>query len=458
MRIKILFLTIFFLLLLKTAYSLKSYINQYDKRIYKGVYIDGRSVSGLTKNDIARYYVEKNKKIKNIKLTVFFRNEPQATFSAEKLKIRYDSQTPAIQAYLIGRSNRKSSSFFQIFLSFFNLKKFYFESGIDYDKSLVNEFLNAIEEKYNKPAQNALFKFESGRVTSFKKEKKGVEIDSSSFMKEFDSNIKAIKKNAFRTKLKIVEKIIYPEITLSSINDYGIEEEIATGVSNYSHSINERVHNLILASSKFNGVLIAPGETLSFNKTVGDISNLTGYKPAYIIKEGKTVLGDGGGVCQVSTTLFRAALNAGLDIVERQPHAYRVSYYENDSSAGYDATVFSPSVDLKIRNNTTSHILISTEIDQTQNLLFFHLFGKKDGRQIEVGKAVIWDQTPPPPDKYQDDPTLKKGTVRQVDFPAWGTKAYFSYKVIKDKQVVIDKKFYSFYKPWAAVFMVGVAD
>ena len=252
--------------------------------------------------------------------------------------------------------------------------------------------------------------------------------------------------------------ILLPEITLASINNYGIEELIAEGRSNYSHSILTRIHNVLLAASKFNGVLIPPGKTLSFNETVGDISSLTGYQPAYIIKEGKTVLGDGGGVCQVSTTLFRAALNAGLPIVERTAHAYRVLYYENDMKPGFDATVFGPTVDLKIKNDTPAYILIQTEADEENNLLYFRLYGKKDNRKVEISPAILWDVAPPPDPKYQEDATLKKGVVKQIDFPAWGGKASFEYKVFKDQKQVLDQKFYSSYRPWQAVYLVGTAD
>ena len=101
-------------------------------------------------------------------------------------------------------------------------------------------------------------------------------------------------------------------------------------------------------------MLIPPGGTISYNEIVGDISAATGYQPAYIIKDGRTILGDGGGVCQVSTTLFRAGLSAGLPILERHPHAYRVHYYEEGGyKPGLDATVFAPGVDLKMKNDTS---------------------------------------------------------------------------------------------------------
>ena len=166
----------------------------------------------------------------------------------------------------------------------------------------------------------------------------------------------------------------------------------------------------------------------------------------------------GGGVCQVSTTLFRAALSAGLPIVERTAHAYRVGYYENDSKPGFDATVFAPSPDLKIKNDTPASILIQTEVDQINNLLYFRFYGKKDQRKVEISPVTVYDVVPPLPEIRQDDPTLKKGVVKQVDYPAWGAKAVFDYKVSNGDMVSFEKKFFSSYRSWQAIYLVGTAE
>jgi vancomycin resistance protein YoaR len=168
-------------------------------------------------------------------------------------------------------------------------------------------------------------------------------------------------------------------------------------------------------------------------------------------------LGDGGGVCQVSTTFFRAALNAGLPIVERRSHSYRVAYYEQGFSPGLDATVFDPTTDLKIKNDTDNYILIQTIFNEKESRLTFDLYGTNDGRISTVGKSVIKSSTPPPEDLYIDDPTLKIGVVKQIDYKAWGAKVYFNYKVEKDGVILFEKIFYSNYQPWQAKFLRGTA-
>lgn len=432
--------------------------NSYKNKIYPNVYIDNQTFGGKTKNQVDEFFEKKSAGLKNVSLTVIFNDQPVATFSGAALNLKYDGQTAAERAYLVGRSKFFLSRLYQKIVSLMSLGRYDFISTIDYDRSKAKDLADSLKDQYDYPAKNALFKFENNRVVNFRKEEKGQEIIKESFLADFDNTVQSLKSKPINLTINVKPRVIEPEITLSSINNYGIEELITTGKSDFSHSIPERVHNVILAASKFNGVLIPPGKTLSFGETVGDISSLTGYKPAYIIKEGKTVLGDGGGVCQVSTTLFRAALNAGLPIIERNAHAYRVLYYENDMKPGFDATVFAPTVDLKIKNDTPAHILIETEVDSENSLLYFRLYGKKDDRKVEIGDGYLWDVAPPPPAKYQDDPTLKKGVVKQVDFPAWGGKASFNYKVYKEGKLAIDQKFYSNYRPWQAVYLVGTAD
>ena len=427
-------------------------------KIYPNVYLDNQNFGLKIKDEIINSYNKKSLKLKNTSITVIFENEPVATFSAQSIGLKYDGKTIAERAYLIGRSSNLPSKYLQKILTIFNLKKFYFESQIEYENSDIKDFLSLSEDKYNLPAKNALFKFDKGKVVEFRKETEGLKIMSKQFLIDFDKVVNNLKTDTTNKKIILNSEIVKPEIKLSDINEYGVEELIAIGKSDFTHSIPQRIHNLTLAASKFNGVLIPKDKGFSFNETVGEISSLTGYQPAYVIKEGKTVLGDGGGVCQVSTTLFRAALNAGLPIIERNAHAYRVGYYENDSQPGFDATIYGPTVDLKIKNDTPGYILIETEVDAENNLLYFKFYGKKDNRRVEISKATVYDFVPALQPKYQDDPTLKKGVTKQIDFPASGAKAFFSYKVFQGDNTTIDTKFYSNFRPWAAVYLVGSAE
>jgi len=257
------------------------------------------------------------------------------------------------------------------------------------------------------------------------------------------------------TTIEIPVSQTKPQIATGDVNNLGIKELIGRGTSRFAGSIPSRIHNVELASSRINGLLIKPGETFSFNSSLGEVSGSTSFQQAYVIQSGRTVLGDGGGVCQVSTTIFRAALNAGLPIIERKAHSYRVGYYEQDSKPGIDATVYNPTADLKIKNDTPGHILIQTIFNRKNLTLVFELYGTSDGRVATISTPRVWDLVPAPPDLYQEDPTLAPEVKKQVDWAAAGAKAAFDYKVERFGETLQQRTFYSNYRPWQAVYLVG---
>lgn len=328
-----------------------------------------------------------------------------------------------------------------------------------YEEEKLQDIINTVSQKFAQPVQEATFKFENNRVQEFKPAKNGREVDKNKLKDQIIETLMTIESQPLK-EYTINPPVIHtePTATTEGVNNLGIKELIGKGSSKFKGSIASRMHNIGLASSRLNGILIPPGQTFSFNEALGDVSTFTGYQQAYIIKEGKTILGDGGGVCQVSTTFFRAALNAGLPILERQPHSYRVTYYEQDSGPGLDATVFQPSPDLKIKNDTPAHILIQTSFDQKNATLIFELYGTSDGRIVEVSKPKTWDVTPPPPDLYQDDPTLPVGVVKQIERRTNGSKVSFDYKVTRNEEVLQNRTFYSVYRPWQAVYLRGIAS
>ncbi len=320
------------------------------------------------------------------------------------------------------------------------------DKRVEYQK-IVDEIKRDIEVK----ARDAVLQFDQGKVVEFSPEREGVEVKED----ETIENLKTIIERASSTEMEISVVITKPKITVGEINNLGIKELIGVGASRFLGSIPNRIHNLTLASSRLNGVVVAPGETFSMNGALGEVSRATGYREAYVISQGRTVLGDGGGVCQTSTTMFRAALNAGLPIVERKSHAYRVHYYEDDMGPGYDSTVFNPSVDLKFINDTPAHILIQTKVDQKNFSLRYEFYGTKDDRVVNISKARFLSQSPALGTIYQDDPTLPEGTLRQVDWSAPGAKVSFDYKVTRGDETLQDKTFVSSYQPWAAVYLRG---
>ncbi|NTU46564.1 hypothetical protein HGA88_02975 [Candidatus Roizmanbacteria bacterium] len=462
-RILTLILGISFALLFFTVLILGNYIVFMEKKLssslYPGVFIDKQEVGYKTAAQLKKEYQAKYAYLQNKAFTIRYKDQPVATLSAEKINLHSNANEIVDRAYLVGRTPHIPTRVTQKLLSLLHLSTFQFSTYVTYDKNSIDEVLGDLEDRFNQKPKDALFTFENGKVKEFSKDEPGLRIKSNMVRLHLERAVFDVSTNPqASTTITLEDEVIQPEITLAKANNFGIEELIGEGVSNFTHSIPSRIYNVNIASSKFNGVLIEKDKDISFNQIVGEISARTGYQPAYIIQNGRTVLGDGGGVCQVSTTLFRAAMNAGLPILERHAHAYRVGYYENDSKPGFDATVYSPTVDLRIKNDTGAAILILTEIDKDKNLLYFRLYGKKDGRKSEISEPVISDQAPPLPAVYQDDPTLKKGVTKQVDYPAWGAKSVFNYKITYATNKIEEQKFVSVYKPWAPVYLVGTAD
>lgn len=326
----------------------------------------------------------------------------------------------------------------------------------DYKEEVIIDLVTDVASSVNREPQNSTFVFDGGKVKEFSPAKDGVRIKEDSLVNMITGNLRTLETTDSKiVSFKIPYETAAPDIETEDVNNLGIKELVGRGSSRYRGSISSRVYNLTLAASRFNGVLVAPGETFSFNSTLGDVSLNTGYKKAYIIKDGKTVLDDGGGVCQVSTTLFRAVLDAGLPVIERRAHAYRVGYYEQDSTVGFDATVYSPTTDFKFKNDTPGHLLIQTYANTAASSLVFEIYGTSDGRVATTTKPIVTDVSPPPEDLYVDEPTLPEGTIKQIDWKAWGAKSRFTYKVQRDGEVIYEKIFYSNYRPWQAIFLRG---
>ena len=445
---------VFLILILALCIGVYSFDTYYSGKVYPNVSIDGVNFGGKTPQEVEQYWDSQNVPFEQAVFEFKYENQI-ATISGTEISLGYDATLSATQAYAIGRSG----NIFRDFVSKFLRGPIVLVPYFRWESSLVKQTLDDLSSAINIPVEEALFQFENGRVTQFKTSKDGRAVDQDEALKRFEEAVKSLPHAPlYHIVVNLPVLTIQPKVTTEKVNSFGIKELIGRGYSEYKASIPSRVHNVILAASRINGVLIPPGETFSFNDAVGDISAATGYQSAYIIKEGRTVLGDGGGVCQVSSTLFRAALAAGLPIVERHAHAYRVHYYEEAGyKAGLDATVFSPGVDLKFKNDTPAYILIQTEADEAKRTLAFEFYGTHDGRSAEILNHVVYGETAPPPPLYQDDPTLPPGVTKQVDFASWGAKAKFDYKVTRGNDVLQDTTFYSDFRPWQAVYLRGQA-
>ncbi|MBI2451169.1 MAG: VanW family protein [Parcubacteria group bacterium] len=246
--------------------------------------------------------------------------------------------------------------------------------GFNVSLEKTKDLLTLFSQGINRESNNAQFVAENGKVTTFRQSFEGLRlnIDASSFL--LKQSILAKKKE---TELAVSK--IQPDITTAGANNLGVVDLLGRGTTDFTGSPESRVHNIKTAAAKFNGILIKPGEKFSFNKILGEVTPEEGYRAALVIKDHQTIPEYGGGICQVSTTVFRAAIFSGLDIIERYPHSYAVKYY---NPQGFDATVYPGGPDLKFINNTERYILIQTKI--AGNKLIIEFYGTKDGRSVKI--------------------------------------------------------------------------
>ena len=246
------------------------------------------------------------------------------------------------------------------------------------------------------------------------------------------------------------------QITASEL---GITELVAEATTYYTGSSQNRRTNIAVGVSKMNGIIVGPGEEFSFNYYLGDIAYENGFVDGLVIFGGRTVNGIGGGICQVSTTLFRAAFNSGLAITERNSHGYRVGYYElNGQPPGMDAAIWQPERDFRFQNNTPHHILIEANVYPGDNALQFRFYSTQHWR-VEIEDAIVRENEPAPSARFVSNPDLTLGEISQIDFAADGADVTV-YRNIYDLQGNLQFEDYAFthYVPWQAVYEVAPGD
>jgi vancomycin resistance protein YoaR len=337
-------------------------------------------------------------------------------------------------------------------------------SGARYQVSLnsteLRQFLTDLAPKLSQTPRNTHFTFndETSQLEVIQPAVIGRVLD-------VDGSIRTIQENLYAAKhtVPLVFITTPPPVTDQMTGEQlGITELVHVEYSYFFGSGASRVQNIKIAASSFHGLLIAPGETFSMASVMGDISLDNGYAEAMIIMNGRTIKGVGGGVCQVSTTLFRAAFFSGFPIVERQPHAYRVSYYERRANgavdpnlAGLDATVFVPLVDLKFTNDTPYWLLMETYVSEARQQITWKFYSTKDGRNVEWTTTGPENIVPAPEALYKENPDLPQGEVKQVDWTADGADVTVDRKVYKDGNVYLHDVITTHYEPWQAIYEYG---
>ncbi|HTL39620.1 MAG TPA: VanW family protein [Methylomirabilota bacterium] len=252
--------------------------------------------------------------------------------------------------------------------------------------------LDTLSQTINQKPENAALTVKDNFATNFNPGQNGQILDLYQLIKKLQTGMVTI-------NLPVL--VSEPDVKLADTNNFGIKELVAVGESNFTGSPHNRIININVGAGKYNGLIVKQGEEFSFNKYLGDVDGEHGFLPELVIKPEGVIPEFGGGLCQVSTTTFRAAMNAGLPITARRNHSFAVQYY---SPQGTDATIYPGASDLKFINNLPSDMLIRTRIEGHK--LYFEFYGTKDTRTVAFDGPTVYDKKP--------DGSMKATWIRHV--------------------------------------------
>ena len=287
---------------------------------------------------------------------------------------------------------------------------------IDISQDTIKEYLESVQKNLTSQPVNAKLRFniETQQIQILEPGKEGTKLMMEESSKRIRNDILA---GIDKTELFVA--VTSPLIDESQFDALGVKTLLGKGESNFRGSSRSRVKNINVAANKISSTLLKPEEEFSFVNTLGKVDARNGYLPELVIKGNKTIPEYGGGICQVSTTLFRAALNAGLPITERRAHSYVVNYY---GKPGLDATIYLPKPDFKFQNDTNHHILIQHYIVGT--ILYYEIYGTSTGKTAKTIEPIVLESNP-------------DGSMKTV-----------AYREIYEGDVMIKRDaFYSTYRP-----------
>ena len=479
-------IAVIILLFISTIFSV---LNLNNEKIISGVSISGMDVSGLSKNEatekIKNIYNEKIEKEIGIKYQDY-----EATLSPKLMEVNYEIDNALEEAWLTGRNSNIIVNNYKILSTLLAKKNINVNMGIN--EEVTKKSIEDIEINLPGVMIESNYSIEEDELIILKG-KAGIGIDKDNLLEKIKEKLNDINaadddielqvidktpqeidiqkihdeiyteaKDAYYTKdpftvypevegidfdveaaKKILEEekeeyvipltITKPKITLDDIGSEAFPDKLATFTTRYDASDSARTTNLIIACRKINGKVVAAGETFSYNSALGARTASAGYKNAKVYENGEVVDGIGGGICQISSTLYNAILMANLETVERRNHQFVTSYLP----AGRDATVVYGLTDFKFKNTRQYPIRI---VASAQNgIATVSIYGIKEENEYTFSISTRTVETIPSTVKYVDDPTLSVGTEKVKQKGANGLKTETYITKMLDGKVISTK-------------------
>ena len=329
---------------------------------------------------------------------------------------------------------------------------------VSVDLSAFAPFLTTLGPTLGKRSAEGRFDFDpaSGQLNPLRPAREGRELDVAETIRRLEAAVF----DPLNRRVAMYFRTLQPRYPHGvTAAELGITELVSESTTYYWGSWQNRRSNIALGAGKLHGIIVAPGEEFSFNQHLGEITPEAGYLEGSVILGGATVTGIGGGICQVSTTMFRAAYSGGYAVTERNSHGYRVGYYEYAGAGpGLDAAIWQPDLDLRFQNNTPYHLLIESAFLGAQDALQFRIYSTPHWRTV-IEQPIIRDVVPAPPAAFVEAGDLALGQMRQIDYSADGADVWV-YRNVYDTAGSLIKRDHVFtrFQPWQAVFEVGPGD
>ncbi|HEY1012765.1 MAG TPA: VanW family protein [Herpetosiphonaceae bacterium] len=317
------------------------------------------------------------------------------------------------------------------------------------DKITIRQRVATFADEIGRGSVNPRVAWNGGELTIIREGRKGLRLDEDASA----TKITDLATSGISRTIELVVNEIDPDVTPENLGNLGIVEAVGVGKSSFVGSAAYRIQNIKAGSRLLDGILIKPGEEFSFNENVGSIDEANGFAKGYAIINNRTQEEWGGGICQDSTTLFRAAFYAGLPITERHEHSFRISWYEVYAPYGMDAAIFTGVNDFRFLNDTGNWLLLNTYVDDATTTVTYVLYGTKPDREVLLDGPYVEKQYPKPTEPvYVADAKEPVGTFHQTDTSRDGMDITV-YRVIKQGGRVISREpFYTHFKPWPDIF------
>jgi len=382
--------------------------------IFDGVFIDGVHVGVLDKQSaINALKGSAHTRTNNMNMSV---NIDGKTWLITDREIPFKTNLESVveKAYCIGRRGfiwNKENGDTPFETRFLHTQqtirdKAYLSTEISYNTADVRRISDEISSQINKQAVNAVissFDYNTKKFT-VTQDVKGAELNTDELYREILSNLQ---KGDYNAQINLSSTPLMPQVTSVELqNGFSKLSEYSTKTTND----NKRNVNISLAAKAINGTCVMPGESFSFNKATGERTQEKGYMPAPAISGGVSLDETGGGVCQVSSTLFNAAAIAGMTIIDRSPHPWPSNYIDK----GLDATVNWPNLDFAFRNDKSTPVFIVASYKSRQITVEMYGMQTGAGESIRLETKLISTNKPPDEPKYVQNTLLAPGTIRQT--------------------------------------------